>query len=83
MADLEDRCLAMLDVNEIDGSITPLSYPVTVRIPGELFRAVRAGIPGKGSNSLNDAQGIRRCTCASSSFPAELLINSLYSAAPF
>jgi hypothetical protein len=62
MSDPEDRYLAMLVVNEIDDSITPLSNPVTVRIPGELFRAVRAGIPGKGSNSLNDAQAIRRCT---------------------
>jgi hypothetical protein len=83
MADLEDRYLAMLVVNEIDDSITPLSYPVTVRIPGELFRAVRAGIPGKGWNSLNDAQAIRLCTCCIKLFPAELLINSLYSATPF
>ena len=63
MSDLEDRYLAMLVVDEIGDSITPLSYPVTVRIPGELFRAVRAGIPGKGLDSLNDAQAIRLGTC--------------------
>ncbi len=82
MSDLEDRYLAMLVVNEIDDSITPLSYPVTVPIPGELFRAVRAGIPGKGLDSPNDAPAIRLVPAASSSFPAELLINSLYSATP-
>jgi hypothetical protein len=48
MSDLEDRYLAMLVINEIDDPVTPLSYPVTVGISGELFRAVRPGIPGKG-----------------------------------
>jgi hypothetical protein len=57
----------MLVVNEIDASTTPF----------------RTGIPGKGLNSLNDAQAIRLVPAASSSFPAELLINSLYSATPF
>jgi hypothetical protein len=38
MSDLEDRYLAMLVVDEIDDPVTPLSYSVTVRIPGELFR---------------------------------------------
>lgn len=83
MSDLEDRYLAMLVVNEIDDSITPLSYPVTVRIPGELFRAVRAGIPGKGLDSLNDAPAIRLGTCCIKLFSSRTLDQQLYSATPF
>jgi hypothetical protein len=63
VSDLEDRYLSMLVVDEIDDPVTPLSYSVTVRIPGELFRAVRAGIAGKGSDSLNDAHAIGLCIC--------------------
>ena len=59
MSNLEDGYLAMLVINEIDDPVTPLSYPVTVGIPGELFSALRPGIPGKSLNSLNDAQAIR------------------------
>jgi hypothetical protein len=83
MSDPEDRYLPMLVVNEIDDSITPLSHPVMVRIPGELFRAVRAGFADKGFNSPNDAQTIGLRTCCIKLLPADLLINSLDSATPF
>jgi hypothetical protein len=83
MSDLEDRYLAMLVINEIDDPVTPLSYPVTVGISGELFRAVRPGIPGKGLIRWMMRRRSALVPAASSSLPAELLINSLYAATPF
>ena len=63
MSYLEDRYLAMFVIDKIDDPVPPLSYPVTVVVPGELFGALRPGVPGEGLNPLNDTQAIGLGTC--------------------
>ncbi len=55
MSDPENRYLATLVINKIDDPVTPLSYAVTIGVPGDLFGTLRAGIFGNGLNSPHDA----------------------------
>src|SRR3970040_2081550 len=54
MSDFEDRYLAAPVINKIDDSVTSLSHPVTVGVPGELFGPLGPGGRGQGLHSMND-----------------------------
>ena len=55
VAYLENRHLVVSVIYKIDNSVTPLSHPVTIGVPGELFGRLWPWVRRESLNSPNDA----------------------------
>jgi hypothetical protein len=54
VSDPEDRYLATSVIYQVNDPVTPLSYPIAIRVSGEFFGTVRPRADSECPKSLND-----------------------------